>query len=290
LTTPSSQPASPLCPRLSKALLALVLAGVPSLAHATAVFDVQGSVVSTAPRLAVRVVVTNRGDRAASPLDVVGELLGERSEASIPTVVPGASGSVVLDFAVPVARPGVHALTLLLEHPVEGAPDAAGSPPVDSRRAWLLLALGGANSDPAVRLHPSALRLDVRGALPVRVESADDRPHLVHLRALTARGLRAEGEGMDVAVPDAGFVSAALPLMRAGPARESRHAVLVVAEATDGPVARTTVATATVDVVPTPGLVPRLHVPLLALGVLLLAVALAFEVYRWRRRPAHDGS
>jgi hypothetical protein len=66
--------------------------------------------------------------------------------------------------------------------------------------------------------------------------------------------------------------------------------VLIVAEAADGPLARTTVATAIVDVVPTPGLVSRLRAPLLALGLLLLAVALGFEVYRWRRRPARDGS
>lgn len=264
--------------------------GAPSLARGKAVLDVAGSVVSTAPRLEVRVVVTNRGEKAASPLEVVGELLGERREASIPTVVPGASGSVVLDFEARITRPGVYALTLLLEHPVEGAPDAAGSPPVDSQRAWLLLALGGASPEPAVRLAPSPLSLDVCGSLPVRVESADGRPHQVHLRALTARGLRAEGEGMQVAVPAAGSVSVALPLTRAGPARESSHAVLVVAEAVDGPVARTTVATATVSVVPAAGVVPRLRLPLLALGLLLLGVALAYEVHWWRRRSVRDRS
>jgi hypothetical protein len=145
-----------------------------------------------------------------------------------------------------------------------------------------LLALG-ANPDPAVRLLPSALRLDVRGALPVRVESADAQAHRVRLRALTARGLRAEGDVAEVAVPAWGPVSVALPLVRAGARRGSRQAVLLVAEAADGPLARTTVATAVVVVAPVPDLLPRLRGPLLALGLVLLTVAIAFEVRRWRR-------
>lgn len=233
-------------------------------------------------------VVQNRGHRPAAPLDVLGELAGERREARLAEGVPaGGSAAVVLDFPPPRVRPGVHALTLLLEHPVEGAPDAASNPPMASQRAWLLLAIG-ATAEPAVTLAPEPLRLDVRGRLVVVVESADGRQHRVRLRALTARGLRAEGDGEDLALPARGAVRASVPLVRAGAARGTGHAVLVVAESLDGPLARTTVATAAVEVAPDPSLLPRIRTPLAILGLALLATALGVEVWlhtRDRRPP-----
>jgi hypothetical protein len=262
--------------------LSLVLFTAPASARAEAVLDVSGSVVSVAPRLEVRVVVTNRGDREAAPLEVVGELFGERSEARLAGgVAPGGEGAVLLSFAPASARPGTHALTLLLEHPVEGTPDGAGNPPVASQRAWLLVALG-ASATPPVRLEADPLHLDVRGELAVRLESADGEPHRVRLRALPARGLRAEGDGAEVAVPARGTVLAALPLVRAGAARGRRHAVLLVAEATDGPLVRTAVLAVPVEVAAFPSRLPHLRVPLLVLGFLLVAVALGVE--GWRRR------
>jgi hypothetical protein len=258
----------------------LVLAAHP--ARAEAVLDVSGSVVSVVPRLEVRVVVTNRGDQPAVPLEVAGELLGERAEARIaPGVAPGSEGAVLLSFLPAIPRPGTYALTLLLEHPVEGTPDGAGNPPMASQRAWLLVALG-ASPPPPVRLSADPLRLDVKGDLAVRLESADGELHRIRLRALLARGLRSEGDGADVAVPARGAVSAALPIVRAGAPRGTRHAVLLVAEATDGPLARTTVLTAPVEVSPFPSRLPALRVPVLALGFLLVAVALGVEA--WRRR------
>jgi hypothetical protein len=268
-----------LCPRVSVLALGLLTAG--SVARSEAVLDVSGSVVSIAPRLEVRVVVTNRGDRPAVPLVVAGVLLGERSEARLANgVAPGGSGAVLLAFALSGARSGTHALTLLLEYPVEGPPDGAGNPPVASQLAWLLLALG-ANPGPAVRLAADALHLDVKGDLAVRLESADGEPHRVRLRALTARGLRAEGGGVEVAVPAKGTSPAALPLVRAGAPRGSRHAILLVAEALDGPVARTAVLAVPVEVAPDPSLLPRLRTPLLVLGLVLVALALGVE--GWRR-------
>jgi hypothetical protein len=95
-------------------------------------------------RLEVRIVVTNRGDRPAAPLEVTGELFGERRAGRLAGgVPPGGEGAVHLDFDPSPARPGLHALTLLLEYPLEGLPDGAGNSPVASERAWLLLALGG---------------------------------------------------------------------------------------------------------------------------------------------------
>jgi hypothetical protein len=259
--------------------LALLAGGAP--AGAEAVLDVSGAVVSIAPRLEVRVVVTNRGDRFAAPLEIAGELLGERQEARLADgVAPGSEGAVVFAFTPPAgARPGTPALTLLLEHPVEGALDAGGNPPVASHRAWLLLALG-ANPGGPVRLHADPLRLEVEGRLGVRLESADGESHRVRLRALAARGLRVEGSPALVEVPARGASSSSLLVVRAGAARGTPHAVLLVAESLDGPLARTAVATARVDIQPDPSLLPRLRPTLLVVGLVLVAVALAFEGLR----------
>jgi hypothetical protein len=211
----------------------------------------------------------------------VGELLGERRSARLTAgVVPGREGAVLLAFSPVSPRPGTHAVTLLLEYPVEGAADAAGNPPMASQLAWLIVALG-ASPPPAVRLAAPPLRLEVRGDLVVRLESADGESHRVRLRALAARGLRAAGADAEVAVPASGAASAALGLVRAGAPRGSRHAVLVVADATDGPLARTAVAAVPVEIAAFPSRLPRLRPAVLAAGLLLLAFALGFEA--WRR-------
>lgn len=81
----------------------------------------------------MRVTLANRGDRPAGPIDVKGELFGESQAARLPgTLAPGTSGSVLLEFATPPPKPGLHALTLLVEHPLEGAPDGAGNPQMAS--------------------------------------------------------------------------------------------------------------------------------------------------------------
>ncbi len=265
--------------------LALGLASLAPPALADAQLDVSGRVVATTPRLVVQVVVTNRGDQPAAAVDVTGELLGQQSTARLAAgVAPGRWGAVVLEFEAAGATPGVHALTLLLEHALPGTLDAAGNPPLASQRAWLLVALGGANPGPAVRLEAKPTRIDVRGPLAVSLASVDGEAHRVHLRALPPRGLRAEGEGVLLTVPAAGLVTAELPLMRAGAPRGTQHGVLLVAESRDGPPLRTAVAVAPVEVAPDPSLLPRLHLPLLVLALLLLAVALGVEAWRSRRK------
>jgi hypothetical protein len=262
-------------------VLALGLLASAPLARASDGLGVAGAVVSVSPRLEVRVVVTNNGDRPTGPLEVSGELFGERRAARLADgLSPGGEGAVHLDYDPASARPGLHALTLLLEHPLEGTPDGAGNPPTASERAWLLLALGGPSPGPAVRLAADPLVLEVEGRLTVRLESTGDGTHRVRLRALTARGLRAEGDGVVVDVPEKGTVSAALPLVRSGAPRGSRHGVLIVAEAQDVAIARTAVLAAPVDVAADPSLLRRFRSPLLALGLALLAVALGFEVRR----------
>lgn len=240
-----------------------------------------------APRLEVRVIVSNEGDDEARPLEVVGELLGERREARIARgVAPGSEGAVVLDFAPTPARPGLHVLTLLLEYPVAGASDAAGNRPVESQRAFLLLALG-ARPDPAVRIEALPASIDVQGDLEARLASADGKGHRARVRIVTARGLRAPGPPPEVEVPPQGVVSVPLRLVRTGAARGSRHGVLVVAETLDGPLARTSVVAASVDVAADPAVLPRVRRPLFVLALVLLALAAIAEVRRrrWELRP-----
>lgn len=262
--------------------MVLGLLAAAAAARAEALLDVTGSVVATQPRLEVSVVVTNRGDLPAAPVDVTGELLGARDSARLAgPLAPGHSGAVQLAFEVTPPRPGVYALTLLLEHPQPGTPDAAGNPPMASQRAWLLVALG-TNPAPAVRLTPRPLRLEVEGELQVRVESADRAVHRVRLRVLTARGLRSEGDPPVLEVPAAGPVTAQVTLVRAGAPQGTRHGVLLVAEALDGEAARTTVGVATVDVAADPALLPRWRGAVLVLALGMLLVVVAAELWRGR--------
>lgn len=266
---PSPAPTFPLT-------LALVL--LSAAARADAVLDVSGNVVATAPRLTVRVTLTNRGDARAGPIKVRGELFGEPATASLRDgLAPGAEGDVTLAFDATPPRPGLHALTLLVEHPLAGMPDSASNPPMASQRAYLLLALG-ANPGEAVRIEVDPIRLDVRGTLVVRLESRDGEGQRVRLRALTARGLRPDADPIEVSVPPDGHVTARLPIIRADAPPGSRQALLLVAETLDGPLARTSVAAASVELVPDPARLPRLRVPLLAVGLALLAVPFGYEV------------
>jgi hypothetical protein len=257
------------------------------VARPDAVLDVSGSVVATAPRLEIALTLTNRGDVSAGPIDVRGELYGAPVAARLPAgLAPGAAGQVRLDFDSTPPRPGLHALTLLLEHPVAGAPDGAGNPPLASQRAFLLLAVG-ANAGEAVRIRAEPLGLDVRGSLRVRLESRDGERQRVRLQALTARGLRPGGDPVEIWVPAQGDATAEVEIVRAGAPRGSQHALLLVAETLDGPLARTSVAATTVAVLPDPALLPGLRLPVLVAGLALLLVALGDEIRtRLRARRA----
>jgi hypothetical protein len=261
-------------------LLATLLAAA---SEGGARLEVAGEVVATTPRLEVRVLVSNGGDATAMPLEVAGELAGERRRARVVAGVgPGEEAAVVLDFATAGIRPGRHVLTLLLEYPVEGARDAAGNPPVESQWAFVILAIG-ARPGPAVRVGPADISVDVRSELPVTLESLDGRAHEVRLRVLPARGLRVPDPVPDVKVPAQGSVSVAVPLMRSGAPRGSHHEVLIVAEPLGGTLEQQSVALAAVDVAPDPALLPRIRVPLLGLALALLFLS-GFAELRRRRR------
>jgi hypothetical protein len=252
-------------------------------ARAGARFEVSGTVEAAENGLAVRVSLKNVGDRGTGSVTVEGELLGRRQEGSLDQGVPaGESRSLLLRYPPEVPRRGVHPLTLLVDF-TEPTPGADGSPPAESQRAFLLLALG-ANPPPAVRVDAAEGRLETRSSLAVGLESLDGAPHRVRLRVLTPHGLRAENPPADVGVPAVGRVLVTIPLLRSGAPRGSRQGVLVVAEASDGPLARTTVTTGVVEIAPDPALMPRLRRPLLVLAGLLLASAAALEFRRSRRK------
>jgi hypothetical protein len=275
------------CPSQLPALLLAVSLCAPRAARCDApLIDVSGGVLATQPRLEVRVKLTNRGAQPAASIEVRGELLGQRREVRLAgTLAPGSAGSVTLDFEPPTGRPGRHVLALLIEHPVDGAPDAAGNPEMASARAYLMLALG-ADAGEAVRLEADPLALHVRGRLGVRLESRDASAHRVALEALTARGLRPDGPPLELEVPAHGVVRAELPVAVAGEPRERRQALLLVARNLDGPLARTSVTAASVEIEQEIAWLPRLRVPLVVSGLGLVLLAL---VYEWRGRRGVRG-
>jgi hypothetical protein len=248
-------------------------------------FEVSGVVTTTEDDLHVRVDLKNTGDLPARPLTVSGELFGGKQQARIETGLgPGENGSVTLVFPLAAPRAGVHALPLLLEFPEGGATDAAGNPPLGSQRAYLLLALGE-TAEPAVRVEATRIQIEARGGLEVALTSLDREPHRVRLTVYTARGIRVDGPPVEVEVPAQGRVTPVVTLARSGAPRGTRHGILLVAETLDGRLERTSVATSVVEVLPDPGLLPRLRLPLVIFAVLLLAASAALEVRR-HRAPA----
>lgn len=235
--------------------------------------------------LEVTVALVNAGDEKASPLTIEGQLVTERREARLADgVAPGATEKAVLRFPLEVPRPGLHALTLLLEWPVGPAPADGTLLPMASQRAFLLLTLG-AVAEPAVRVTPAELELETHGTLAVGLESADGASHRVSVRVLTPRGLNVLDAGGEVIVPAQGRVTASVSMLRAGAPRESRQGVVVVASVLDGDLERTAVATGIVNLTRDPALLPRLRPALWLLAAGLLAAAAYLEV-RWRAAPA----
>ena len=174
-----------------------------------------------------------------------------------------------------------------------------GNRPIQSQRAYLPLTLGPVLA-PAVTLEVECgagdeaascvTSIDVRGEIPVRLSSIDGEAHEVSVRALTARGVRPASGPVVTEVPPRRTVSVLVPLARAGAPRGSRHGVLLLAETPAGALARTAVARAVVEIAPDPSLLPRLRLPLLGLGLALLAVAAVVEWRQKRRVSPADPS
>lgn len=238
--------------------------------------DVGGAVEAAADGLMVRLEVSNRGDAAATRLDVEGELFGHHAQAVLTGGVrAGATERVWLHFPVSPPRPGVHALALHLRYPVAGAADPA------SQRAYLLLALG-AQAETPLSLAADAARFETAGPLRVTLRANDGAAHTVRLRVLAPRGLNAL-QDPEVTVPAQGAAVAEVPLIRSSPSRSARYELILLAATTLDGVETTAVARATVQLIPHAPVLPRLRVPLAVGGALLLAAAAAAEMWsRWR--------
>jgi hypothetical protein len=249
----------------------------PTLLAAEVRLDVAGSVSSSEEGLEIRVDIRNGGDSAATSIDVEGRLFANEARGQLPDgLAPGASGSVALRFPPAVPQPGVHALTLLLDY---AGPGPSG-PVSMSQRAYLLVALGGA-AEPVLRLSVANLRMAWSGLLCVVIESADGAPHRVRLQVDGPRGLRADNPAHAIDVPARGTVRVPVRVFRGTVPWDSRQGVIVVAAATDGPLVRTTVATAVVQVAADPAWSPWLRKPLTVLVLVLLGLVALAEARRW---------
>jgi hypothetical protein len=262
-------------PASSRAAAAALLWALAAPAAAGVRLEVGGAVEPAEDALMVRLDVTNRG-AAAVRLEIEGEIFGHHARTALPGgVAAGAAVTAWLHFPVQPPRPGVHALALTLEYTEAGASQSA------SQRACLLLQLG-APADPALRVAASPASFETSGTLRVGVQSADGRAHDVRVRVLAPRGVNALAEP-SLRVPPSGGASVDVPLIRTGPSRRENHEVIVVAATDSGGAESTELARAQVELVPHLPLLPRLR-PLLAVaGALLLAAAVAAEVWsRWR--------
>ncbi|MET0555685.1 MAG: hypothetical protein ABW221_21785 [Vicinamibacteria bacterium] len=266
----------------SAAFLFLALSAVR--ADAAARLTVGGSVRSEDDALVVVVQVDNRGDAAAAPLVVNGELADRYDETRAENgVASGSWTEVTLRFPAAIEQPGVHAVALRLDYQ---SPPRTGA--WISQAAYLLVALG-ANPPAAVRVTTREAEVETHGQVPVELESADGRAHAVRLRLLTPKGLNAFGDAPAVTVPAEGRVSASLGVLRAGAPRLTRHGVLVLATTEDGGQQAVAVAEGAVVVTKDPALMPRVRMWLLGLAMVLLATAIGVEVSRrWPRPPAPD--
>jgi hypothetical protein len=240
--------------------------------------EVGGSVLPSLETLDVRVDLTNRGPAAPSELTLHGELFGHADEARLDQgIPPGQTRSLLLRFPVGSPRPGLHALVLRIGY-LPGTPGGGASAERVTQPGYLLIALG-ARSEPALRVTVPAVDLSALATLPVALESLDGAPHRARLRIETSGGIKADGPA-EADVPARGRALVPFELRRVGAPRGTPQGVLVVAAAAEGPEEKTTVATGVVRVAPDRAWMPRLCAGLLAVGLLLLAVAVALEARR----------
>jgi hypothetical protein len=239
--------------------------------------DVGGAVEPSPDGLLVRLDVSNRGDQAAPRVDVEGELFGHYAQSTLPAGVgAGATQSLWLHFPVAPPRPGVHAVALHLSYPAAAARDPA------SQRAYLLVALG-ARAEPALRVSAAPARFETAGTLRVELQGTGGAAQAARVRVLAPRGLNVLGEP-EVTVPAGGAAVAEVPLIRTGPSRSERQELILLAVTTTAGVDSTAVGRAEVELVPHRPLMPRLRIPLAVAGALLLAAAVAAEMWRrWER-------
>jgi hypothetical protein len=226
----------------------------------------------------VALELQNSSRMELGPLSIEAELMRQVRRARIEeALAPGEKHALRLRFAGELPRPGVYPLVLLFEY----AHDAVQI----SRRGCLLLSLGE-NAFPALRVSIDDLVIRWQATTSVSLASADGRPHRTVLRVLSGRGLRIVDEERRLIVPADESVRVPIRVLYAGAPRSTRQGLLAVASAEDDAVERTSVASSVVHVQDDKPLLSRLRWPLAAIGFMLLACVVAFElglVRTWRK-------
>jgi hypothetical protein len=230
-------------------------------------------------RLEIAVRLVNHGSDAID-VNLSGELQGVASRRDLGDPVPGGhEAEVRLDFPSRLERPGLHAVLLRIASRPAGS---AENDPMRYQLSYLGFPLG-ASPAPAFELEVDPARIGWSGELVARLRSLEGTPHRVALRLLTAPGLRAWPESVELELPAGARRVVPLGVLRTGARPDTRHGVLIEARVVDGPLERTRVVASEVEVGPERGRVPRLRIPLLVLSMLLLAGALGLEAVHLRR-------
>ena len=214
----------------------------------------------------VRADVRNTSDERLVGVRLGGDLLGRHADGRLGDLEPGQTASVVLAF--PYAsewRPGRHVLPLSLDY--AAAPGSVA--PRTNLLAYLVLPLA-TPAEPALQIAAPRLSLDIHTRLPVRLESADGKPHRARVRVVTPRGLVAPDPPPVVDVPARGGVTVEVALLHGTAPPESRPGILIVAEALEGPIERMSVTTSAVDIAPDRAWLGHLRAPLLVVTLILL--------------------
>lgn len=260
-------------PSLAFALL------VPTALRADARFETSASLRADTDASVVELRLTNAGDTSARDVFVEAELSGLRSEADLGSLGSGEARSCTLRFPGR-ARPGRHALVVLIDYRPVLPPDAAAR----KQPSLLLLDLGSAPAPVlSLRLEPSPL--DVASDTWVVMRSLDGAAHRVALRLLPPAGVNVLEAPSEVALPATGSARVRARLVRGDAPRGSRHPIAAAATPIGEPLERAAVASAELEILPDPARLPRLRPWLFALGGLLLAGALAAELLL-RRAPS----
>lgn len=237
-----------------------------------------GALLGTDEDVKVRVDLKNTGDERLARVRVGGDLLGRHADGTVGDVEPGHTASALLTF--PFAsewRPGRHVLPLRVDYGAGSGP----FPTLLNFLAYLILPLAG-QAEPALRVEAKDVALDIRAPLPVRLESADGRPHRARVRVLTPHGLVAPDPPPVVEVPPRGGITVEVALLQGAAAPGSRQGILVVVDALDGPIERMAVATSAVDIAPDPAWLGSLRAPLLVAALVLLGAGGLAERHRAR--------
>jgi hypothetical protein len=240
--------------------------GAPLFAHASPTFDLTGSFMPASSGVTVLVRVQNRSSARVSAVRIEGAWKRERARTFLQGgLAPGESGEVRFHFTQSPS-PGTHALVLLIDF----ERDEGGGRATPVNEATFLRLGFDAVPPPAVRIVAPPTSLRETAVAAIGLESADGKAHRVRLWVWPPHVLACDPPLQRVEVPAHGTVTSRVRLFRGLAAHGSGYELLAVAETEDEPLTRTTVASAAVWVGADSAWLPRVRVPFVWAGLLLL--------------------